>query len=102
MSFGGSAQAMVTAIRNNKKLLSNKKTRLKNYSKLKAAYTAGVSQKNYTLQEVENAKRKIRKQADKDKRKSLLIIIITVIAAPIVFYGIGTLLYEIMKFQSNS
>ncbi|GAK75980.1 MAG: hypothetical protein ABJN73_01630 [Nonlabens ulvanivorans] len=102
MGSGGSISSMVTIMRNNKKLFLERKERRKKRKQSQATYSQGVERKDYTLQEVENAKRKIRKQADKDKRKSLLIIIITVIAAPIVFYGIGTLLYEIMKFQSNS
>ncbi|MGJ8684581.1 MAG: hypothetical protein ACSHWW_08155 [Nonlabens sp.] len=101
MSFGGSANAMVTAIRNNEKLLSNRKTRRKNYSKLKAAYTEGISQKDFSPQEIEAVKRKIRKQAEKQKQKSRLVLIITIIAAPIVFYILGNLLYQLVKFQYN-
>ncbi len=99
MGFGGATLAMVTAIRNNKKLLSNRKAHRKNYSKLKAAYTEGILQKNYTPQEIHVAKQKIRKQAEKQKQKSRLVLIITIITAPMVFYMIGYLLFQLMKFQ---
>lgn len=58
MSYGGATQAMVTAIRNNKKLLSDRKARHKDLKNLQGSYTEGIKQKEFSIQKIEAAKKK--------------------------------------------
>ncbi len=88
MGFGGSAQAMVTIIKNNKLLTRKRKSRRERLQQVLETenYTTGSHEPTFTKQQIEVAKEKVRLQAIKDRKKSRLILILTIIGTPLVIW----------------
>lgn len=86
--FGGSAQAMATIIKNNKLLTRKRKSRRERLQDVLDAtnYVTGSNEPIFTKEQIETAKKKIRLQAHKDRKKSRLILILTIIATPLVIW----------------
>lgn len=86
--FGGSAQAMATTIKNNKLLTKKRKSRRERLQQVLETenYTTGSHEPTFTKQQIEAAKKKVRLQAQKERKKSILILVITVIATPLVIW----------------
>lgn len=86
--FGGSVQAMATIIKNNKLLTKKRKSRRERLQDVLDTdnYVTGSNEPIFTKEQIEAAKEKVRAQALKGRKKSRLILILTIIATPLVIW----------------
>ncbi|BAO54032.1 hypothetical protein [Nonlabens marinus] len=97
MSSAGSIQAMITAMKNNAR---RRKTSDKSLAGIHAGelYNSDKSQTpNHTPEQIAAAKAAFKIKAIKENRKRRLVLIVTIIAAPL----IGYVLFELMTYIIN-
>ncbi|AGC75227.1 hypothetical protein LX97_02398 [Nonlabens dokdonensis] len=96
MSFGGSVQGMITAMKNNAALKKSRK-KFKGLDGATGIYKKGTRKESFTPEQIQAAKDAFQIEVKREKRKTWLTLFLTLIAVPLVLWA----LVELYLFTFN-
>ena len=87
MSFGGSVQGMITAMKNNA-ALKNSRKKFKGLDEATGVYKKNNRKESFTPEQIQEAKDAFQIEVQREKRKTWLTLFLTLIVVPLILWAV--------------